>query len=963
MGNYEELKKAVSDVIKTNGKQEITGAILQNALLSIISTVGSNSTFAGLATPTTNPGTPDQNVFYLASEKGFYSNFGGVELTDQLLIFTNKNGNWVKQDLGIATYLKVSELEKNIELQKDEVNEARDKAIEEIENKEQSVITNFNSQRVTPEMLSESTKQLIEASGGGTITNLPDDEDLESVNDGTGSQVIKFKNREYNPVNFIGKGYKILRKNIIDGKNILSQDMINNPNTIYNIIYDFDLNGSEIKLPIGCVINFDGGTIKNGLLISNKTILLGNYNIDSLYGIFYNNEKKPLNIDYLNKDMNLQRIYTIDRKIEQLFSDKNIFPQGVIIGENYIYLGILIGTNYDGALAVFDKNTFEYKGKYYLKNSYYGQGGIYRNNKIYLCPALMNGDIKGIRVYNLEWKNYEDTLEPEIIKLDGFEEYYIMDIDFDEDTQEYYIGAMESASSELTNIITDESFKIKYHSTTSIQYLYNIIPQYRCTIQPGVYKHGIYMMTCPITATGGYYYSIPGATYVIAYINCMTGEYLNFTFGSLQNPVEEVECSKQYDKNKYLFVTISEYGINFYLANSDFDLLPTKSNYHYAKYTSQEYYIDNSYKGYCIGTSSMPYRSIKEALINSDERVDVTLRVKKTSTPYTEYDTLVIDNFKNLKITRWGDTNPVINISMNVYNSRLDISNIDYSLEDYFITGKSHNLIINITNCNFSSSLKNQTSIINLYNYTGHIVKLNNCSFSNYNIIIANIVSSIINLKNISGNNNKRLFSGEYNNVGSGYTFPEGVFKSGVLCKDVFIDGLGSGMGMMYCPSNYTQFKSNFFGTNNTPKGGKCLVALDSDDSYLSKGIYYLSAAGLFNIDGSKAYKKKGNTSERPIASPGNEEGFFISNGGNFYDTTLGKPIWYNGTKYIDSFGNGADIKYAGTFDEKPLSDDIKVGYSYFCKDRQTIEGLSNGIMIYYKGNNIWVDALGRVVE
>lgn len=111
MGNYEALKQAVSDVIKTNGNQEITGAIMQNTLLTIISTVGYNATFAGIATPTTNPGTPDQNVFYIASEPGVYSNFGGVELTDQVFIFTNKNGNWVKQDCGIATSAKVSELE------------------------------------------------------------------------------------------------------------------------------------------------------------------------------------------------------------------------------------------------------------------------------------------------------------------------------------------------------------------------------------------------------------------------------------------------------------------------------------------------------------------------------------------------------------------------------------------------------------------------------------------------------------------------------------------------------------------------------------------------------------------------------------------------------------------------------------------------------------------------------------
>ena len=98
MGNYEQLKQAISDVIKSNGNQEITGAILQNTLLSIISTVGANSTFAGIATPETNPGTPDQNIFYIASQNGIYSNFGGVKIFGEIAILTNKNGNWEKEE-------------------------------------------------------------------------------------------------------------------------------------------------------------------------------------------------------------------------------------------------------------------------------------------------------------------------------------------------------------------------------------------------------------------------------------------------------------------------------------------------------------------------------------------------------------------------------------------------------------------------------------------------------------------------------------------------------------------------------------------------------------------------------------------------------------------------------------------------------------------------------------------------
>lgn len=113
MGNYEQLRQAVSDVIKANGNQEITGAIMQNTLLSIISTVGSNATFAGIATPTTNPGTPDQNVFYIASEPGIYANFGNVKLIDQVLIFSNNNGTWYKSEVNIPNDYSLNRFEVN----------------------------------------------------------------------------------------------------------------------------------------------------------------------------------------------------------------------------------------------------------------------------------------------------------------------------------------------------------------------------------------------------------------------------------------------------------------------------------------------------------------------------------------------------------------------------------------------------------------------------------------------------------------------------------------------------------------------------------------------------------------------------------------------------------------------------------------------------------------------------------
>ncbi len=104
MGTYVDLKTAIDSVIRTNGNNEITGAWLQHVLLSMVNSLGANATFAGIATPETIPGTPDQNVFYLATEAGMYVNFNGIEIAKgEAVILSNKTGNWIKTTTGFAT--------------------------------------------------------------------------------------------------------------------------------------------------------------------------------------------------------------------------------------------------------------------------------------------------------------------------------------------------------------------------------------------------------------------------------------------------------------------------------------------------------------------------------------------------------------------------------------------------------------------------------------------------------------------------------------------------------------------------------------------------------------------------------------------------------------------------------------------------------------------------------------------
>ena len=111
----------------------------------------------------------------------------------------------------------------------------------------------------------------------------PDEEDLTvSKPDKNGNAIVSLKDKVYDESNFSGKGYKILRKNIIEiedensnkvRKNILTKEMISEPNTVYEIRYDFDLNGKKITIPENCTLDFNGGSLNNGeILFRNCTI-------------------------------------------------------------------------------------------------------------------------------------------------------------------------------------------------------------------------------------------------------------------------------------------------------------------------------------------------------------------------------------------------------------------------------------------------------------------------------------------------------------------------------------------------------------------------------------------------------------------------------------------------------------------------------------------------------------------
>ena len=203
MSNYTNLRNGIISVIKTNGNNEITGQLLQNELLAMITTLGYGYQFMGIATPTTAPGMPDAKVFYIAYTPGTYTNFGGIAVTG--LCVLKYATSWIKEDIPVS------------------------------------------------------------GGGGGTeFTVEPTDLALVS---GTPNK-LKFADRIRNSNITSGQNYIIVR-DVAQLKNNLA----NIGNAIYEIRDDFDLGTDSVTIAGGVILRFNGGSISNGTLTGNNTVI------------------------------------------------------------------------------------------------------------------------------------------------------------------------------------------------------------------------------------------------------------------------------------------------------------------------------------------------------------------------------------------------------------------------------------------------------------------------------------------------------------------------------------------------------------------------------------------------------------------------------------------------------------------------------------------------------------------
>lgn len=742
---------------------------------------------------------------------------------------------------------------------------------------------------------------------------LPDEEDLTLTEvDEHGNARLKFKDKEYNSDNFSGLGRVYLRKNITEGKNVLLQEMISEANTIYHIQYDYDLNEQEIIIPENCVLQFEGGSFRNGKLVINShfdivanhkifsnisfggTLVRGyTFNLDWFVNTYTDGVYDSVDIDSsveMNQAFNsgIKNIIIPNNKYYYLKNKLIINGEINLLSQDNIYQLNTSSRLTNGHLPCIYSNEIVTLLEY-VYTSQVTQNSVYIGRINFLCRKKFK-DLTEINTPIVDIKTATGGAAGDMmwgLIFDANIEGIDCNIQSQDGTYYYscnYTGLKLSANQKAMTFIKINGY---------IQIVYNCIVAEAISswltditingdtrgVHGGIFKDGA---GDPVKIYGSHQ---PYSTLNYADRGYFEGRYINL-YGFVWDINIQNTSNPNLSTVNYAVKLVDTYGTYNVPAPPE---AVKKENLHYTKqaisekdirfYDSNLLDICNSAKSNKNPLSNFQYTINGESIFTSN-KVDLynSQNLFNSKAPFTNigyFGSLDSTDYAYIKCKNTED----LSIKMSV-----DIVGI---LLEYKVRKKALKLFIN-------SFIKQVGT-----NYTRlKITKINGVE---ENIVIDTEL------------NNSRMYY-----LNSLFIFDDFYFESAAV--------------------NYRiEVESNIPVTTN---------------EYIVLPTIVLQAPYMIDIiyGGPKTNRPK-------IPSNANAAGMI------YYDTTLAKYIYYGVGKWRNFDGSDADvnIQTSGVFVSKPSN--VAVGFAYFCTDKQTTEGARNGIMIYYAGDNTWVDSLGRVVE
>ena len=828
----------------------------------------------------------------------------------------------------------------------------------------------------------------------GDVTNAPDEEDLTSENQG-GTDVLKFKDKAYNAALYSGLGRVYLRKNIITlegtGKNVLTQAMVNTANTIYHIQYDYDLNGQTITLPAGCTFIFDGGSFTNGTLVLLNTRLSGNVRLSVvLDGTIANDTVQSDwfldDSSFFNTLNSLDGYNTISFETKDFYQNVAVTlkPSTITIKGNNATIHSQITS------GVLIKNTvLDYASRREVLTA------ETNNHVVYVSDAdgISIGDTLILQdATNYSWSSYrtyynqgEYLTVNKITEDTGNNRYAI-------ETIENIVGVYDTVNHAGSIYL----YKADY-GVVSINNL-NIISEGTATasiaalviytskdvfvsnvkidgFHYGIDLFGIFKGTvenCCI-ANKNYRYNdnyginIANSQNILLRRNTTDGMNHGIAIGGLDNWYSIV--------NRYIYHedcvgTMTEYG------NASFDC-HGNSEYIYWRNCRGIGISCCGAKSYIEGCILYPYMS---SLANYNDRYGITFRAERKDLNVSVKNCIVHGNLFN---TSTSDVLPndykngEIVIEGNRIHSYNDGENNILTLAYTDMANVSFTFRNNIISKDLASPANIFKNLLSVGNIQGNgcpsLVDISDNKFENTAVNFLSYATNAFIIKNVFKNYKLNV----YQSQNSLLEVRDNIFIANEnIDNAVFADihGATGDNSINIIENNVvrnmisTLTIGQFFRIWTLDKviyGGNKFTSVVYGSSITE--IYILRDVNELFLDAKYASLYKNGTNASYPLSLGGATRIVV---GTLPNTGASDSVRTNNLTLISKGSLNAtyDTKvYArnayGTFANKPSKDFIEVGYRYFCTDKQTTEGGLNGIEIIHKGNDVWVDALGRVIS
>lgn len=715
---------------------------------------------------------------------------------------------------------------------------------------------------------------------GGEAPKVEVNEDDLSIEDNK----IEFSDRKFDPANFSGMGYVILRKNIVEGKNILTSDMVSEKNTIYEIKYDFDLDGSTISMPEGSILKFNGGILRNGVL--NDANIFSDKNSMIFDNVIVNSDN--VYITWFDSAENIKKDAT------------NAFKQAIRKSSQDFYKTIYV-----------PKGSYNISSTLECMNIAIVGDSKYRENVKILFNT--SADIPLFHVKNKP----SSPLSEFVLK-----NLYVAG---------YYISTLERVGICVLNDETSPSLRLRIEN---------------CSIK---------RFSVGIKA-----YCLIDSIIKDTYIGYNYDGFLTYT------PANNIGTSTTFD-HCYIQVNLRHITIE---PNSMLDLRFVNGT------------IFEEAKDYVIHVKGgMPYLLIDQCYFESnsyghdwngaiqdDENVkENILWIEASSDDVSaRYYTYVISNSFVAGSNSWGKLGKVITANAGVIQITNNVFTRFKTIFDLVggYTGRNTKFSITFNSSYFggkAAQLFTEESLTLLYNTRDDL---------NIDYYSPDRIAGYINPVNIRYDGNSIVEDGIENAPGTaGITNNINIKKSGQCIASFNTAGVAIIGNTGSRASTQANAQSNSLcllnGTDLTTR-----INQERDNklhSYIQSMVHslqtrlmtyvYRSDTGVFERKYLMDFKDISST-ELSGKDPSLYR-YII-----YYLTDKSVLTISNGTNWVDFEGNPVLAQSSGTFDQKPSSAlGIRIGFNYFCTDRQTEEGKSNGIMIYYKGDESWVDSLGREIN